>query len=244
MLVLDLPPSITSCCQSWGHKGWAGTGNSLQFQRACDIRILRIYLRKMRKYILDALFPRTRQAILSAVLLRPDKWWYLTDLAKHIGVSPSSLQRELVSLVNGDLLISRRDGKRVYYKINQDCPIVEELQTIFVKTSGIADVIKSCLNRFGGKIEIAFVYGSVARTEELSTSDVDLMIIGDVGLADLVPDLRRAEKDLGREVNPTIYSSEEFLRRRKEGDSFISTVLSDQRIFLKGTDSELEAVAR
>jgi predicted nucleotidyltransferase len=198
----------------------------------------------MRKHILDSLFPRTRQAILSAVLLRPDKWWYLTDLAKHIGVSPSSLQRELVSLVNGDLLISRRDGKRVYYKINQDCPIVEELQTIFVKTSGIADVIKSCLNRFGDKIDIAFVYGSVARTEELSTSDVDLMIIGDVGLADLVPDLRRAEKDLGREVNPTIYSPGEFLRRRKEGDSFISTVLSDQKIFLKGNDSELEAVAR
>jgi len=209
-----------------------------------NIRILRIYLRNMRKYILDALFPRTRQTILSAVLLRPDKWWYLTDLAKHLGVSPSSLQRELVSLVNGDLLISRRDGKRVYYKINQDCPIVEELQTIFVKTSGIADVIKSCLNRFGGKIEIAFVYGSVARTEELSTSDVDLMIIGDVGLADLVPDLRRAEKDLGREVNPTIYSSEEFLRRHKEGDSFISTVLSDQKIFLNGNDSELEAVVR
>ena len=198
----------------------------------------------MRKYILDVLFPRTRQAILSAVLLRPDKWWYLTDLAKHLGVSPSSLQRELVSLVNGDLLTSRRDGKRVYYKINQDCPIVEELQAIFVKTSGIADVIKSCLNSFGDKIEIAFVYGSVARMEELSSSDVDLMIIGDVGLADLVPDLRRAEKDLGREVNPTIYSSEEFLRRRKEGDSFISTVLSDHKIFLKGNDSELEAVAR
>jgi DNA-binding transcriptional ArsR family regulator len=198
----------------------------------------------MRKYILDSLFPRTRQAILSAVLLRPDKWWYLTDLAKHIGVSPSSLQRELLSLVNGDLLISRRDGKRVYYKINQDCPIVEELQTIFVKTSGMADVIKSCLNTFGDKIEIAFVYGSVARMEELSSSDVDLMIIGDVGLADLVPDLRRAEKDLGRDVNPTIYSSEEFFRRRKEGDSFISTVLSDQKIFLKGNDSELEAVAR
>jgi len=198
----------------------------------------------MRKHILDALFPRTRQAVLSAVLLRPDKWWYLTDLAKHLGVSPSSLQRELASLVNGDLLNSRKDGKRVYYKVNQDCPIVEELQTMFVKTSGIADVISSSLKRFGGKIEVAFVYGSVARTEELSTSDVDLMIVGDVGLADLVPGLRRAEKALGREVNPTIYSSEEFLRKRKEGDSFINTVLSDSKIFLKGNDSELEALAR
>ena len=198
----------------------------------------------MRKYILDALFPRTRQAILSAVLLRPDKWWYLTDLAKHLGLSPSSLQRELASLVNGDLLTSRKDGNRVYYKANQDCPIVEELQTIFVKTSGIADVINSSLKRFSGKIEIAFVYGSVARTEELSTSDVDLMIVGDVGLADLVPGLRRAEKALSREINPTIYSPQEFLQKRREGDSFINTVLSDSKIFLKGTDSELEALAR
>ncbi len=198
----------------------------------------------MRKYILDALFPQTRQAILSAVLLRPDKWWYLTDLANYLGVSPSSLQRELASLVNGDLLISRKDGKRVYYRINQNCPIVEELQTIFVKTSGIADVIRSGLKRFVGKIEIAFVYGSVARTEELSTSDVDLMIIGDVGLADLAPGLRRAEKTLGREVNPTLYSPQEFLQRHKEGDSFINTVLSGSKIFLKGSDSELEALAR
>ena len=198
----------------------------------------------MRKHVLDTLFPRTRQAILSAVLLRPDKWWYLTDLANYLGVSPSSLQRELASLVNGDLLISRKDGKRVYYRINQNCPIVEELQAIFVKTSGIADVIRSCLKRFGDKIEIAFVYGSVARTEELSTSDVDLMIIGDVGLADLAPGLRRAEKTLGREVNPTIYSSDEFLRRHKEGDSFVTTVMSDSKILLKGSDSELEALAR
>ena len=177
-------------------------------------------------------------------MLRPDKWWYLTDLAKHLGVSPSSLQRELASLVDGDLLISRKDGKRVYYKVNRGCPIVEELQTIFVKTSGIADVIKSCLKKFSGKIEIAFVYGSVARTEELSTSDVDLMIVGDVGLADLVPGLRRAEKALSREINPTIYSPQEFLQRHKEGDSFINTVLSDSKIFLKGNDSELEALAR
>ena len=198
----------------------------------------------MRKYVLDALFPRTRQAILSAVLLRPDKWWYLTDLAKHLEVSPSSLQRELASLVNGDLLVSRKDGKRVYYKVNQDCPIVEELQAIFVKTSGIADVINSSLKKFSGSIEIAFVYGSVARTEELSTSDVDVMIIGDVGLADLAPGLRHAEKALSREINPTIYSRREFLQRRKEGDSFIDTVLSDSKIFLKGSDGELEALAR
>ena len=197
----------------------------------------------MRRSILDALFPRTRQAVLSAVLLRPDKWWYLTDLANHLGVPPSSLQRELASLVAGDLLVSRRDGKRVYYKVNQYCPIVEELQSIFVKTSGIADIVNSSLRKFKRRMELAFIYGSVARAEELSTSDVDLMIVGDVGLADLAPGLRRAEKKLGREVNPTIYSPQEFHLKREEGDSFLDTVLSDNKIFLKGSQRELETPA-
>jgi len=198
----------------------------------------------MRKYILDTLFPRTRQLILSAVLLRPDKWWYLTDLAKHIGVSPSSLQRELASMASGDLLINRKDGNRVYYQLNPDCPIVEELKSIFVKTSGLADVIKSSLQRFSKKITIIFVYGSIARLEALSTSDVDLMIIGDVGLIEIVPGLKRAEKSLGRDVNPTIYSLRDFSQRCKEGDSFIQTILSDKKIFLKGNAGELEALAR
>lgn len=198
----------------------------------------------MRKSILDALFPRTRQAVLSAFLLRPDKWWYLTGLAKHLKVSPSSLQRELIALVESGVLLSRKDGNRVYYQVNKDCPVIGELQAVFVKTIGIADIVSSCLKKFGEEIEIAFIYGSVARTEELSTSDVDLMIIGDVGLAEIAPGLRRAEKTLGREVNPTVYSADEFIRKRNMGDSFIDTVMSDSKIFLKGNTGEFEALAQ
>ncbi len=113
-----------------------------------------------------------------------------------------------------------------------------------MKTAGISDVLKSCLKKFRDKIHIAFVYGSVARAEELATSDVDLLVIGDVRLADLVPGLRRAERSLKREVNPTIYSLEEFVQKHKLGDSFIKTVLSDSKIFLKGNEGELEALAR
>lgn len=197
----------------------------------------------MRKSTLDTLFSRTRQAVLSAFLLRPEKSWYLSDLARHIGVSPSSLQRELASMVQGDLLTSRKDGKRVYYRVNKDCPIVEELQSIFVKTAGIADVVKASLRKHGAAIDIAFIYGSIARAEELSVSDVDLMLIGDVALAELVPGLNRVEKVLEREVNPTIYSPDEFSRRDREGDTFIKTVLSEKMIFLKGDISELQALA-
>lgn len=198
----------------------------------------------MRKSILDVLFPKTRQVVLSAFLLRPDKWWYLTVLAKHLGVAPSSLQRELASLASGDLLVSRKDGNRVYYKVNPDCPIVEELQALLVKTAGIADVVGASLKKFSDEIEVAFIYGSIARARELSTSDVDLMIVGGVRLSDLVPALKKAEKTLGREVNPTIYSAGEFSKKLKGEDAFIKTVRNDRKIFLKGNENELQALVR
>jgi len=147
-------------------------------------------------------------------------------------------------MASGDLLINRKDGNRVYYKLNPDNPIIEELKSIFVKTSGLADVIKDSLKKFSNKIPISFVYGSIARMEALSTSDVDLMIIGDVGLAEIVPGLKGAEKILGRDVNPTIFSPRVFSQRCQEGDSFIQTILSDKKIFLKGNVGELEALAR
>jgi len=210
----------------------------------CNLRNLRIYLREMRKPILDTLFPKTRQALLSALLLRPDKWWYLSDLARHLGVPPSSLQRELASLVSGDVVARREDGSRVYYRAKEDCPIIGELQAILVKTAGIADVIRAGFEKVRGKVDIAFIYGSVARAQQLSVSDVDVMVIGEVQLGDLVPGLRRAEKALGREVNATIYSREEFARRLKKKDALLKTVLADARIFLKGNENELEALGR
>jgi DNA-binding transcriptional ArsR family regulator len=190
---------------------------------------------------LDSLFPRTRQAILTATLLHPDRWWYLSDLAKHLGVRPSSLQRELAALTNAELLCRRRDGNRVYFQANSDCPFLPELQGLLVKTAGLVDVLRETLAPFATRIHWAFIYGSVARAEELATSDIDLMIIGKVGLADLAPALRRAEKRLSRAVNPTLYSREEFVTKLRAKDHFLIAVLNGAKLFILGDSHELAA---
>lgn len=201
---------------------------------------MRIILRYMRKSILDALFPKTRQAVLSATLLRPDKWWYLTDLANHLDVTPSSLQRELAALTDAQILTTRKEGNRVYYIANLGCPGIEELQSLFIKTSGIADVLKSGLRSFLADSDIAFIYGSLARGEEIATSDVDLMIVGDLKISEMASALKKIEKSLDREVSITLYSPEEFALKIKSSDAFIKTVLKDKKIFLKGNKLELE----
>jgi len=197
----------------------------------------------MRKSVLDALFPKTRQSILTACLLQPEKWWYLSDLAGHLDLTPSSLQRELASLTDAQILESRKEGNRVYYKANLACPGMQELQSLLIKTSGVVDLLKSTLKSFLRDADLAFIYGSLARGELGAKSDVDLMVIGDVKLSQMASALKKSEKSLGREVNVTIYSRREYERKIRDGDAFLQTVMSDKKIFLKGTEIELEELA-
>jgi DNA-binding transcriptional ArsR family regulator len=194
------------------------------------------------KRAIDSLFPRTRQAILAAALLHPDREWYLSDLAQHLGVRPSSLQRELASLTSAEVLTRREDGNRVYFHANPDCPFLPELQGLLIKTVGVTDILRETLTPFAKRIAWAFIYGSVARAEERATSDVDLMIIGTVGLADLTPALRRAEKHLSRAVNPTLYSRDEFATKLRAKDHFLTSVLDEAVLFILGDRHELSAV--
>lgn len=204
---------------------------------------MRISLRIMRKIKpLDVLFPKVRQAVLAATLLHPDRWWYLSDLAKHLGVRPSSLQRELAALAQAGILRRKQDGNRVYFQANTDCPFLPDLQGLLTKTVGVIDVLREVLEPFAASLDWAFVYGSIARAEELATSDVDLMLIGHVGLVALAPALRRAEQRLGRPVNPTLYSREEFVTKLHAGHHFLQTVLDGDKLFIVGNPHELAAV--
>lgn len=197
----------------------------------------------MRKSILDALFPKTRQAILSTLLLHPDKWWYMSDLAKNIGVRVSSLQRELASLYDADLIESRKEGNRVYYRAQKMNPVFKELQELLLKTSGLKEVLEKGLSKLLKKATLAFIYGSIARGEDLSSSDVDLFIVGDVRLMALAPALKKLESKLGREVNPTIYSESEYIKKLQNKEGFLQTVLADKKIFIKGDDAQLKVLA-
>ncbi len=188
---------------------------------------------------IDALLPRTRQGILALTLLHPDRWWYLSDLAKHLRVPPSSLQRELAALSDAGVLRRRRDGNRVYVRANESCPFVPELTGLVAKTVGLVDVLRDALAPLRSQIDWAFVYGSLSRSEERPDSDVDLMVVGAVGLAQLAPALRRAEHRLLRPVNPTVYTLTEIARKLKLGHHFLEGVLAQDRLFVLGRADDL-----
>jgi predicted nucleotidyltransferase len=192
---------------------------------------------------LDALFPEIRAGVLSATLLQPGRWWFMTELARHLETTPSSLQRELESLVAAGLLDRRQDGRRSYFRANTISPLFADLRGLIEKTRGIVPALKAALKPFGSRIELAFLYGSIARGEERSASDVDLAIVGTLRQIELLPALRKLEARFRREVNVTLFSPDEFRAKLAAKDHFLRSVLKGKTIPLKGALHELEKTA-
>jgi predicted nucleotidyltransferase len=198
-------------------------------------------MRKLRT--LDALLPKTRQGILAATLVQPEKAWYVSELARRMGVPSSSLQRELHDLSEVGILKIHRQGRMVYYQANTESPVFPDLRGLMLKTAGLVDVLAEALKPLAKKLQAAFVYGSIAAGTEKSDSDIDLMVVGDVSPAELALPLRRAREMLGREINPTVYTPAEFDKKRAAHDPFLKQVLDKPRLFVLGNNNELGKVA-
>ena len=185
------------------------------------------------------LFGRTHSGLLALLYGRPDESFYLRQLARVIGSGHGAVQRELAQLTQMGLVVRSKQGNQVLYRANEQSTIFGELKSLIAKTVGVHDTLRSALATLGSKVEAAFVYGSVARNEERPNSDVDLMVLGDASFADVVEALSAAQKTLGREVNPTVFSVGEFRSKAAAGNHFVKRVLGEKKLFVIGAQDEL-----
>jgi len=192
------------------------------------------------------LFGAVRREVLALLLGRPDERFYLREIVRAAGGGSGAVQRELKQLVDAGLVEREASGHQVYFSANREAPIFPELQAIVEKTVGAVDVLRASLASLvrRRRVEIALIYGSVASGRKTSRSDVDLLIVGDLALADLVPALRTAEARLGREVNPSVYPVQEFRDKVRGGAPFLKRILAGPRLFVAGDDRELGRLAR
>lgn len=187
----------------------------------------------------ELLFGAYRRRVLALLLMHPEQSFHVREVARITGKPAGTIHRELNALAEAGLLTRSPMGNQVHYQANPACPIYEELRGILRKTFGIADVLREALDPVEGRVELAFVYGSVARGEEKPGSDVDVMIIGPLKFADAVAALSAVEGELRREVNPHVYSVREFRKKVEDGEPFLLRVLEGPKIYLKGTDDDL-----
>lgn len=191
---------------------------------------------------LDRLFlSRSRAEVFRILFGVAEAELHVRAIERASGLNINAIRTELANLKELDLVVERRDGNRLYYAANRSHPLHEELRSIVLKTAGLGDVLKSALG--GLAIRVAFVFGSIGRAEEKARSDLDLLIVGSVGLRSVARALQGTAERIGREVNAVTMTAAEFKERLAKDDAFIKDVMAKPKIFVVGDQNELAAVA-
>ena len=186
--------------------------------------------------IINRLFSsKIRIKLLDIFLSHPDARFYIRELERKIDEEAKNISRELQNLENLGLLISEKKGNQKHYSVKEDFFLYPELKRIIFKTTGVLGLLKEAVARLKG-IEAAFMYGSYATGKETESSDIDLIIIGKPDLTDLNEMISRLEDKLNREINYMCFDREEYEERKKTKDAFISGVLSDEIMMIKGSE--------
>lgn len=184
------------------------------------------------------LYKNSKGKILNLFFKDTDKEYYLREIAKKLGKQPSHFQKALNSLVKLGILKDERKGNLRFFKLNKEHLLYEEIKKIISKTLGIEAILKGVIDSFK-KVEYAFIFGSIAKGNEYSESDIDLMLIGDINQDDLIDKVTKLEDELGREINYHIFDKEEVIKKLKEDNSFLKRIFSEPIINLKGNLDEL-----
>jgi predicted nucleotidyltransferase len=185
------------------------------------------------------LFGKTRQEVLRLVFSGSDKSFHFRDIVRRTSCAVGGVHSELALLVEQGILIREKIGNSVFYKANKKSPIYFDLRNLIMKTVGEAAVIGDALSSVQGRIQVAFIFGSLATGDDDCRSDIDLMIIGDISLIEAAEALEKAQNYLGRVINLSVYKPSEFTERLLVKNNFLVDVMRKPKIFLLGDEDEL-----
>lgn len=190
--------------------------------------------------MLEKLFSsKARIAVLKLFLFNPEDSYYLREISSLANIPIRAVQREVKKLKEIGLLDESISGNRVYYRANRKSPIFEDLKRIFFKTEGIVKALEESFED-KSKIDFAFIYGSYAEGKETTSSDIDLMVLGNIESKKISKILSGVKENLQREINFVVISMSEFISRIKEDDNFLISVMKEPKIMILGSEDELK----
>lgn len=190
----------------------------------------------------SALFSLTQQRMLGLLFGQPDRRFFANELITLTGSGSGAVQRELQRLTDSGLVTATKEGGRRYFQANPSAPLFAELQSIMRKTVGAAEPIRAALAPLTSQVQLALIYGSVAKGQEVASSDLDLLVVSDsLTLEELYAALSPAEREISRKVNVTLYTSAEYRRRRTQRSPFLTRVLTSEHVTLIGSAHEFGA---
>ncbi len=189
--------------------------------------------------IAELLFSDYRRRVLGLLLMQPEQAYHVREIARLTQTQPGTLHKELSRLAEVGILEKMTQGNQVSYRANRQSLVFEELASIVRKTSGLADVLAQAMAPIAEQIQLAWVFGSVASGKVQSHSDVDLLVVGNLGFSELVSALYPCQTLLGREINPKLYSPDEWSKTLSENSVFIRELFEKPVIEIIGTRNQV-----
>lgn len=162
---------------------------------------------------------------------------HLREIERRSGFAVRTVRQEASKLLRLGLIQERRDGNRVHFRANIEHPLFGDICNLVMKTSGLVDVLQKALEE--ADISFAFVFGSIAAGKQKPESDIDLFVVGRIGLRALSKLLKNASDTLGREINSSVMTEEEFGKRIHQKEHFVSSVLESPKLMIIGNEHEL-----
>lgn len=167
---------------------------------------------------------------------------HLRAIERRTGYSIGTVRQEVLKLINSRLIIKRVSGNRTYFRANKNHPLFMEIHNLVLKTSGLVDIFKIVLNT--KLIRFAFVFGSIATGNIKEDSDIDIFIIGDIGLREVSTLLKGKSDLIGREINVHTLKEQEFISRKQQKEHFITRVLESTKLMIIGNENELNKLGK
>ena len=198
----------------------------------------------MPKQPIELMFGAYRRKLLATLLLRPDEKFHVRELGRMTRISVGSIHRELKVMAESGLLLREQVGNQVFYQANQASPVYQELAAIFRKTIGLATLLGDALRDLADKIDLAFVFGSMATGRPKPTSDVDVLVLGDLELVDVVKALSSLQQTLGREINPVAMTIDKFVAQLAKRERFAMRVVDEPKVFVTGDEREFAELVK
>lgn len=186
----------------------------------------------------DLFISKTRVKLLTVFLTNPGKIFYVRELVRMVGEQINAVRAELARMEKVGMLTSENRANRRFYGFKKDYIYFDELSRLVAKSTGLGgDIIKERGKL--GKIKYSVISGGYVRRRPVGVSDVDLLVVGNVVIPQLAQLVKRSEEEIGREINYTVMTEDEFTFRKRRKDPFVIGILEKTRIMLIGDEEEM-----
>jgi len=186
----------------------------------------------------DLIVSKVRTKLLWLFFSNPQEIYYVRDLVRKVGEEINATRRELAHLEQSGILKKEPRGNRLYYWLNKNYLFFPDLLAIVAKETGLgAEIIKN-KNRLG-KVDFCLFSRKFVERKERKEDEVDILVVGEIVMAELASLIRGEEERRGKEINYTVMTNEEFIFRKRRRDPFLLGILESGKIMIIGDEEEL-----